>query len=392
MPVLRILTSGESHGPALMGIIDGLPSGLNVSADAINIDLKRRQGGHGRGGRMKIESDSARILSGVRWGKTIGSPVTLMIENKDFANWDKAMSPDAAHAGSIAAVTRPRPGHADLTGAMKYGHHDIRNVLERSSARETAMRVAIGAVCKIFLKEFGIDIGSFVVSIGPVSISPAMDKGGALFSLFKAAENSPVRCPDEGASKEMMAAIDEASKQGDTLGGTFIVFATGAPAGLGSHAHYDRKLDGLMAQALMSIQAIKAVECGAGFDAAAKKGSDVMDVILKTDAGYGRATNNAGGIEGGMTNGMPIILRAAMKPIPTLKRPLKSVDISTGETIEAAYERSDVCAVPAAAVIGEAMCAMVLAGAVLDKFGGDSMAEILSNHRSYLEGLKRFGK
>lgn len=411
MSALRYLTAGESHGKALTGIIEGIPSGLSISSDVIDRDLKRRQGGYGRGGRMKIESDHAEILSGVRWGKTIGSPITLLIENKDYNNWLEAMSADASAEGTIPPVTRPRPGHADLTGAIKYGHSDIRNILERSSARETAMRVALGAVAKRFLTEFGILIGSYVVRIGKIGV-PTLEalNPRVLASVFTKAEKSPVRCPDEAASIKMIKLIDRAIKEGNSLGGIFEVFVTGIPVGLGSHVQWDRKLDGRLAQALMSIQAIKGVEVGLGFEMGRRSGAEVMDEIFysrkATDTrrkmaaksredllhipyGFYRKTNNAGGIEGGMTNGMPIILRAAMKPIPTLRRPLRSVDIVTMKPVEAAYERSDICAVPAAGVVGEAMVALTIADAFLEKFGGDSMDEVKRNFDAY-ETVKNF--
>ena len=407
MATLRYLTAGESHGKALIGILEGIPSGLSLSAEDINRDLGRRQMGYGRGGRMKIESDHAEILSGVRWGKTIGSPITLLIENKDYKNWIKGMSPYAEDDGSIPAVTRPRPGHADLTGAIKYYHHDMRNVLERSSARETAVRVALGAVAKKFLQAFHITIGSFVIQIGTIRVKGLRDKGvkgssenfptlessnpRTLESLFRKAEKSPVRCPDEQAAKKMTTLIDRIMKSGDSLGGVFEVFATGVPAGLGSYIQWDRRLDGRLAQALMSIQAIKGVEAGLGFEMSKRSGSEVMDEIFYSHHyGYYRKTNNAGGMEGGMTDGMPIILRAAMKPIPTLRRPLRSIDITTKKPVEAAYERSDICAVPAAGVIGEAMVALTITDAFLEKFGGDSMKEIQQHYDSYVHHIKEF--
>lgn len=387
---LRFLTAGESHGRALTGILEGLPAGLELSTGDIDGQLARRQGGHGRGGRMKIESDRAEILAGVRWGLTLGSPITIAIENRDWENWREGMSVEAGRAGAIKPVTRPRPGHADLAGALKYGHRDVRNVLERSSARETAMRVALGAVAKKFLSEFGVSIGSYVTAIGPVGASTE----GDFAEMFKAAEASPVRCPDRAASEEMVGLIDRAGEEGDSLGGVFEVFALGVPPGLGSHVHWDRRLDGRLAQALMSIQAVKGVEAGLGFEAAGRFGSEVMDEIVPAGKGssvpFTRKSNNAGGIEGGMSNGMPVVLRAAMKPIPTLKRPLKSVDIETGKAVEAAYERSDVCAAPAAAVIAEAMTALVLADAFLEKFGGDSIKETGRNHASYMESVREF--
>lgn len=388
---LRFLTAGESHGKALIGIIEGLPAGLYISAEDINRDLKRRQGGYGRGGRMKIEEDRVNILSGVRWGKTIGSPIALSIENKDWPNWSEAMSEEQRHQGSKPPVTRPRPGHADLAGAMKYGEHDIRNILERSSARETAMRVALGAVAKKLLTDFGIKIGSYVLEIGTVKMSCPMNiSAEKLLELAQEAEGSALRCPDEKTTAEMISLIDRAKEKGDSLGGVFEVFAVNVPVGLGSHIQWDKRLDGRLAQALMSIQAVKAVEIGAGFRAAGMFGSDVMDEIVYKDGNFERLSNNAGGIEGGMSNGMPIMARVAMKPIPTQARPLRSVDIITKESVEAAYERSDVCAVPAASVIGEAMTALVLADALLEKFGGDSMEETKRNCISYLERIREF--
>jgi chorismate synthase len=413
MSTLRFMTSGESHGKALAGIIEGIPSGLYLSSEDIDRDLKRRQGGYGRGGRMKIESDHAEILSGVRWGKTIGSPVTLLIENKDYKNWTEGMSPDAMYEGSIPAVTRPRPGHADLAGAIKYGSRDMRDILERSSARETAMRVALGAVAKKFLSEFDIRVGSYVVQIGKqkTEIRSMHLKEKELLEILRKAEKSPVRCPDEEVTEKIAKLIDRTLREGNSLGGIFEVFVTGVPVGLGSHVQWDRRLEGRLARALMSIQAIKGVEVGLGFEMSMKAGSEVMDEIFydrkvsgvkrnvakrPSDVlrfmphGIYRKTNNAGGIEGGMANGMPIILRAAMKPIPTLRKPLRSVDILTKTPVKAAYERSDICAVPAASVIGEAMAALTIADAFLEKFGGDSVAEVKRNYESYIEYVENF--
>lgn len=394
---IRYLTSGESHGKALIGILEGIPSGLPVSSVGIDIDLRRRQGGYGRGGRMKIEADRANILSGIRFGKTIGSPIALLIENKDWQNWQNIMSvppaPSLNKGGSKGGlVTSPRPGHADLAGAVKYDTHDIRNILERSSARETAMRVALGAIAKRFLSEFGIRIGSSVVGIGSVQSSELEVKSSEkeLLESFKIAETSPVRCPDRTSSKKMVQLIEKAAKEGISLGGIFEVFAAGIPAGLGSHIQWDKRLDGKLAQAVLSIQAIKGVEIGMGFEMSRKSGSEVMDEIFFKSSKFYRKTNNAGGIEGGMTNGMPIIIRAAMKPIPTLRKPLHSVDINTKKPIKAAYERSDICAVPAAGVVGEAMTALVIADTFLEKFGGDSMAEVKRNYNSYLSYLSKF--
>ncbi|MCL4476733.1 MAG: chorismate synthase [Nitrospirae bacterium] len=396
MSRLKFFTSGESHGKALTGILEGIPANLALSSPDIDAELKRRQSGFGRGGRMKIESDHAEILSGVRWGRTIGSPLALLIENRDHKNWVEGMSEDARFRGSIPAVTKPRPGHADLAGAIKYHQHDIRNILERSSARETAMRVALGAVAKKFLSDFGIKVGSYVIQIGKVQSSKfkVQSSEKELFEIFEKAETSPVRCPDTDASRGMVELIEGAMKEGNSLGGVFEVFVTGAPVGLGSHIQWDRKLDGRLAQALMSIQAIKAVEIGLGFEMSGRSGSEVMDEIFyrgeSPSPGFYRKTNNAGGIEGGMTNGMPIIIRAGMKPIPTLRRPLNSVDIISKEPFGAAYERSDVCAAPAASVVGEAMTALVIADAVIEKFGGDSMEEVTGNFKAYLEYVKQF--
>ena len=415
MNKLKFLTAGESHGKALVGIIEGLPAGLSISSEDINKELARRQKGFGRGGRMKIETDKAQILSGVRHGKSLGSPISLLIENKDWENWTEIMSstPVSGKSGiDLKTVSRPRPGHADLTGALKYNHHDMRNVLERSSARETASRVAIGAIAKQILAEFDIQIVSYVTEIGGVKSQGSgvrsQGKEKDLLKLFNNAETSPVRCPDKKTEKEIIEKIKEAIKKGDTLGGVFEIAVLGVPAGLGSYSHWDRKLEARLAYAVMGIQAIKGVEVGEGFDAARNPGSQVMDEIfyktqnlpagrqgskLKTEnlsGGFYRKTNNAGGIEGGMSNGMPIILRAAMKPIPTLKSPLASVDINTKKKFKAAYERSDACAVPAASVIGEAVVATVIADSFLEKFGGDSITEIKRNYKGYLKQLKDF--
>jgi chorismate synthase len=399
MSKLRFFTSGESHGRGLIGILDGVPSGFAVSSRDIDRDLKRRQGGYGRGGRMEIESDHAEILSGVRWGKTLGSPVSLLIENRDWKNWESGMSADSSFADSISPVIRPRPGHADLAGALKYNQRDARNILERSSARETAMRVGLGAIAKKLLSEFGIIIGSFVVQIGSQKTEAGNENAEKkkLSELFGEAEKSPVRCPDAGASKKMVRLIDKAKKEGNSLGGVFKVFITGLPPGLGSHTQWDRKIDGKLAQALMSIQAMKGVEIGKGFEICGMPGSQVMDEIFyraknkgELPKGFFRKTNNAGGIEGGMTNGMPVVVRVAMKPIPTLRKPLMSVDLNTKRSFSAAYERSDVCAVPAAAVVGEAMAALVIAGEFLEKFGGDSREETERNYKSYMSYLNSF--
>lgn len=394
MQKLRFLTSGESHGKALIGILEGIPSGMLLSSEDINRELKRRQMGYGRGGRMQIESDRADIISGLRWGKTIGSPISILIENKDWKNWQAGMSPDIEHAGSINPVTKPRPGHADLAGALKYAHSDIRNILERSSARETAMRVALGAIAKKLLFEFGIRFGSYVTQIGSIKMQRIEyeTESSDLETFLKMADESPVRCPDTETSVKIVQLIDDAMKNGDTLGGIFEVIITGVPPGLGSHIQWDRRLDGLLCHAIMGIQAIKGVEIGAGFGMAEKKGSEIMDEIFydAENRGFYRKTNNAGGIEGGMTNGMPVVVRAIMKPIPTLKKQLRSIDIITKEPFEAAYERSDTCAVPAASIIAEAVTAIVIADAFLEKFSGDSIGETARNYNSYLQYLKEF--
>ncbi|MDH4101264.1 MAG: chorismate synthase [Nitrospirota bacterium] len=387
--MLRYLTAGESHGKLLNAILEGMPSGVPLDAAMIDADLARRQKGYGRGGRMKIEKDHVEIATGVRWGKTMGGPVGLIVQNRDWSHWLEKMAPEAEHEGCLEPFIRPRPGHADLPGILKYDHKDVRNILERSSARETTMRVAIGAVSKAILANFGIRIVSFVTEIGGVSVSVSGDYA----ELFEKAEASEVRCPDQEGSKRMMAAIDDAKHNGDTLGGIFEVVVTGVPAGLGSHVHWDRKLDGRLAGALMSVQAIKGVEVGIGFEVARRPGSKVHDEIFynregsKLAGGYYHGSNNAGGIEGGMSNGEPIRLRAAMKPIPTLTKPLRSVNIETKEPLEAAWERSDHCAVPAAGVVGEAVVAFEIARAFLDKFGGDSLQEIRRNYDGYLEQI-----
>ncbi len=369
--MLRYLTAGESHGRALVGILEGLPAGLQITADYVNHQLRRRQQGYGRGTRQRIETDRVEILSGVRFGKTLGSPVALLIENKDWQNWKQIMEPEAVPSGEEVIV--PRPGHADLAGAIKYSHSDIRNVLERSSARETAIRVALCTLTRRLLEELEILVASHVLSIGEAEARISVTDVSTLNEL---ADRSPVRCIDPEAEKEMLKQIDHAQQQGNSLGGVFEVIVSGLPVGLGSHVHWDRKLDGLLAQALTSIQAIKAVEFGLGFKAAKVPGSAVQDQIYYGPQGYYRKTNNAGGIEGGMSNGQPIVVRAAMKPIPTLTTPLRSVDMKTKQPASAHKERSDICAVPAASVVAEAVVAFTLANALLEKFGGDSMAEL----------------
>ncbi len=386
--VFRFLTAGESHGECLTTVIDGVPAGLALTDAHINEDLARRQRGYGRGGRMKIERDQVHISAGVRWGLTLGSPITLTIANRDWENWKGTMSAGPPEPGAATKeVTRPRPGHADLAGAMKYGHHDIRNVLERSSARETTARVAAAAVAKRLLAEFGITILSHVVGIGAVRVSPDLDLTWG--EIRQRAEASEVRCADSAVETEMIAAIDDAKAKGDTLGGVFEVVALGCPVGLGSYVQWDRRLDGRIAQALCSIQAIKGVEFGLGFETARRSGSQVHDEILFDPAGgFRRTTNNAGGLEGGVTNGQPVIVRAAMKPLSTLRTPLRSVDLKTREAVEAVVERSDVSAVPAAGIVGEAMMALALVTPFLEKFGGDSIDEIRRNFQAYQDALK----
>ncbi len=386
--VLRFLTSGESHGRGLTAILEGIPANLELTEDYINRDLERRQRGYGRGGRMRIERDRVQILSGVRFGKTLGSPLTLWIENRDWENWKDKMSPSGEPPPSAAPFTRPRPGHADLPGGIKFNQRDLRNILERASARETAARVAVGAVCKRFLEEFGIRIGSYVTRIG--SLAPPLQEED-LLKRHELAERSEVRFPDPSRDAEFREFIDWVRKKGESVGGVFEVFAVGVPPGLGSHIQWDRRIDGRIAQAFMSIQAIKGVEIGIGFEAAGRLGSEVQDEIgYSPGRGYFRLSNNLGGTEGGITNGMPLIVRAAMKPIPTLSKPLRSVDIETREEVRAAKERSDVTAVPAASVVGEAMLSIVLADAFLEKFGGDFLEEVRERFRAYLEHVRGF--
>jgi len=377
--VLRWSTAGESHGPELVAIVHGIPAGLPLLAEDVDTDLARRQRGYGRGGRMKIETDRARLLAGVRGGETLGSPIALAIENRDHANWAGRMGP-ARFPAPPEPVTRPRPGHADLAGGLKYDRHDLRDILERASARETAARVAVGGVCRKLLGAVGVDVFAHVVAIGPVEASaPAL----APPALRAAARASDLACADADAEQAMRAAILQAAHAGDTLGGVFEVVATGVPPGLGSHVQWDRKLDGRLAQALMSIHAIKGVEIGLGFGAARVRGSEVHDAIGWDGAAFTRPTNRAGGLEGGITNGEPVVCRAAMKPIATLKKALPSVDVRTKEPFEAAFERADVCAVAAASVVGEAMVAITLAEALLEKLGGDSLRELTDNLASY---------
>lgn len=379
--MFRFLTAGESHGKGLVAIIEGLPAGMPLRAEDVDRQLFRRQQGYGRGGRMQIEKDQVEFVSGVRGGYTLGSPIALSVQNRDWVNWTKIMDP-AELPEDVKPVTRLRPGHADLPGAVKYGHDDVRNVLERASARETTMRVAVGAVCRSLLAQFGVAIHGHVVRIGPV-VSAARFDGPASVD-WERAEDSPVRCADPASEAAMIKAIEEAKEAGDTLGGVIEVVATGVPIGLGSHVHWDRRFDARIAQALMSIHTVKAVEVGDGFAGAALRGSQVHDIIGWGAEGWEHRTNRAGGVVGGMTNGAPVVARAALKPISTLREPLPSVDLVTKEEVRAHYERSDVCVVPAATVIGEAMLAIALAEALLEKFGGDSLAETRRNYEQYV--------
>jgi chorismate synthase len=384
MTTLRWLTAGESHGKGLTAIIDGMPAGLPLREDYIARELKRRQGGYGRGRRQKIEQDRAEIRSGVRHGLTIGSPIALLVENKDWVNWQEKMAVEEVEA-EIEKITRLRPGHADLAGIVKYGFDDVRPILERASARETAARVAVGAVCRRFLDEFGVSLHSHTIAIDSVEAQIDGEPDWA------AVEESPVRCADKDAEARMIEAIDAARNDGDSLGGIIEVRASNAPIGLGSHVQWDRKIDARIAQAMMSINAVKGVEVGIGFRGAVLRGSKVHDVILPIDQWgekpWRRETNRLGGTEGGMTNGEEVMVRLALKPIATLPRSLPSADLRTGEEIPAHYERSDVAVAPAAGVIGEAMLAIVLAEGVLDKFGGDHLSETLRNYDSYMKTI-----
>jgi chorismate synthase len=368
--MLRFLTAGESHGPYLVGIVEGMPAGVPVNPDAIDGDLRRRQSGYGRGGRMAIERDKAELGAGLANGETTGAPISITIRNLDWPNWkDK----------ELPTLEVPRPGHADLAGALKYRHSDLRLILERASARETAMRVAVGALAKLLLTEFGVSVGSFVTEIGGVE---ALLYGQPLEDLARRAEDSDVRCPDMEVSQAMRERIDAAREDKDSLGGAFVVVARGVPVGLGSHVHWDRRLDGRLGQAVLSIPAIKGVEIGPAFANARRMGTEVHDEILVDGDGWHRETNRAGGVEGGMSNGEPIVVKAAMKPIPTTLKPLRSVNLGDMTPTEVEYQRSDVCAVPAASIVGEAMVAWVLAQALMEKYGGDSIQEMRSRgHR-----------
>jgi chorismate synthase len=394
---LRFLTAGESHGKALVAIVEGLPAGLSVVAEQVDQELARRMMGYGRGARMKIERDRIEWLSGVRAGETLGTPVAMLIHNRDWANWEEVMAAEGT-PGDVRRrrLTRPRPGHADLVGVLKYDRQDARDILERASARETAARVAAGALARRLLEEFGVEIGSHIVSLGGIQVPPV---ASLPVPLNPAADNSEIRVLDRTIEAEIIRRIDQAKKDGDTLGGEAQVVVRGLPVGLGSHVHWDRKLDGRLAGALMSIPAVKAVEIGMGFEAARRPGSEVhdpidADAVPGTNApdpalrgGYRRRSNNAGGLEGGVTTGEPLVIRVGMKPISTLMSPLPTVDLTTGKAANAQSERSDVTAVPAMGVIAEGLTALVVADAFLEKFGGDSLAEIRRNFAAYLQTL-----
>jgi chorismate synthase len=392
--MIRYLTAGESHGQALVGILEGMPAGVPLNADFLNCQLRRRQQGYGRGGRMKIETDTVEILSGVRFGRTIGSPIALLIRNNDWQNWAEKMSVDG-NGSAVEKITVPRPGHADFAGLIKYGFQDMRNVIERSSARETAMRVAVCTIARKLLTECGIFVGSHVLNIGKAELKDRaqidrliVKHGGkekiGLYAVSELADRSSVRILSSFVESKAVALIRKAKKDGNTLGGVFEILVSGLPAGLGSYVQWDRRLTGLLVQALMSIQAVKGVEIGDGFAAAHVYGSEAQDEFCVKSGVIGRRTNHAGGMEGGMTNGQPLVLRAAMKPISTLGRPLESVDLATGKSIRARYERSDVCAVPAASIVGEAVVSVPLANALLEKYGGDSLKELRGRLRTLM--------
>ncbi len=391
--MLRFQTAGESHGQALLAVLSGLPAGLRVDFDYVNRELKRRQGGYGRGGRMKIESDTAQFLSGVRHGQTVGSPITILIENRDWENWKEAMAVEDGPEtrAKYRPLSPPRPGHADLAGCLKFNFREARYVLERASARETAARVAAGALAKLFLKEFGIEVASHVIAVGQA----ALREDGVPFEKVLALrdkEEIVLNCVDPQAEARMKEEVDQALKTKDSVGGTFEVVAHGVTAGLGSCAQWDERLDGQLAQAVMSIQAVKAVELGSGVENAASMGSRVHDAIGydREHSRFTRKSNRAGGLEGGISNGEDIVVRGYLKPISTLRRPLESVDFESKETVKAAYERSDVCVVPAAGVAGEAMVALVVARAFLEKFGGDSLEETRRNYHGFCDQVRRF--
>ncbi|MEV5042603.1 chorismate synthase [Microbacterium sp. LMI1x-1-1.1] len=388
--MLRVLTAGESHGPELVAIMEGLPSGVPVSLDAIRADLARRKLGYGRGSRMKFEEDELNLSGGVRHGLSLGSPIALRIGNTEWPKWVEVMSPEPTELsersrGRGAALTRPRPGHADLVGMQKYDFDEARPILERASARETAARVALGAIARSFLSELGIRLVSHTLSIGPVQVPEGAELPGP--DDVDALDADPLRCFDPATSERMVAEVDAAKKDGDTLGGIVEVLAYGLPPGLGSHVHWDRRLDGKLAQALMSVQAIKGVEVGDGFETTRRRGSAAHDELFATEGGITRASDRAGGTEGGMSTGTVLRVRAGMKPIATIPHALRTVDVATGETAAAHHQRSDVCAVPASGVVAEAMVAIVLADAVLEKFGGDSIRETRRNLETYLAAI-----
>ncbi len=398
--MLRFMTSGESHGPQLTAIVSGLPANLPVRAEDVDLDLHRRQGGYGRGGRMTIERDTVRFVSGVRHGLALGSPITMVVENRDWKNWTEIMSPaPVENWEGKRAITRPRPGHADLPGIQKFDQRDARNVLERASARATTTQVAIGALCRALLREFGINVYSHVVELAHIAIDRTRIESLSWAQIHERAETSELRVADHSVEESMKAFIDRCKREGDTAGGIFEVVVTGLPAGLGNVMNWDEKLDGRIGQLMMSMQAIKGVEIGMGFDAARRPGSAVHDEIHhSTDpadypdghgpsGGFYRLTNGAGGLEGGMTNGEPLVVRAAMKPISTLMRPIQSVDFITHQPFDSSKERSDVCALPAAAVVGEALIAIAVAGVFLEKFGGDALAETRRNYEGYIKTL-----
>jgi chorismate synthase len=395
--MLRFSTAGESHGEALVATLSGVPAGLKIDSGSIDRELWRRQQGYGRGGRMKIERDSAHILSGVRHGATIGSPIALTIENRDWKNWQEALPVAAGDPEKHKAVNSPRPGHADLAGALKYNFREARYVLERASARESAARVAVGAIAKLLLREFGIEVLSHVIAVGGAAVRDAEIPWEKVRALYDR-EEVLLNCADLEAEERMKAEVDKALKTGDSVGGVFEVVAHGVPPGLGTYANWDERLDGMLAAAVMSLQAVKAVEIGSGIGAAASPGSAVHDAIgyeagTPKDGrytGFARRSNHAGGIEGGISNGEDILVRGYLKPISTLRRPLESVDFRTREPVKAAYERSDVCVVPAAGVGGEAMVALTLARCALEKFGGDSISESLRNFEGYRQQLRNF--
>jgi len=387
--MLRYLTAGESHGKCLIAVIEGIPAGLKIKEEDINKELERRQKGFGRSQRMQIEHDKIEILSGIRWGKTTGSPICLKIENRDYLNWQKIMSIDEKDKDEKFLLTKPRPGHADLPGILKFRHTDIRDVQERASARETSIRVAVGAICKKFLLEFDIKIYSAVEEIGGVSLKLTEEE---IINNYSAIENSCVRTPDKNVEEKMVEIIKRCSEKGDTVGGIFKIVVTGLPPGIGSYIQWDKKLDANIARGILSIQAVKGLEIGRGFELGHLFGSEVHDEIFYDEKNkkYYRKTNNAGGIEGGMTNGENLVIRAVMKPIPTLGQPLKSIDIKTKKQTEANVVRSDVCAVPACAVIAESVVAYSISDAFLEKFAGDSMDETKKRFAEYLEYLENF--